>query len=93
VGGVFGGIAITKNNQSKQDCSPTDPNFCNNAGVAIRQDTKTASTISTAAIVVGGVALAGGIVLVATAPSAKKPEAARVELLPWVGGATLRGRF
>ena len=93
VGGVFGGIAISKNNQSKQQCSPADPTFCNDAGVSLREETKTASTVSTAAMVVGGVALAGGVVLFVTAPSGKKPESARVELLPWVGGGALRGRF
>src|SRR5262249_1134827 len=86
VGAGFGVRALNKNSDSKQSCSPTDPNFCNDTGVSLRNDARTAATISTAAIVIGGAAITGGIVLFATAPSAKKPEAARLELAPRAGG-------
>jgi hypothetical protein len=93
VGALFGPQAISKNKESKQNCSPTDPNFCNDVGVAVRADAQRWATASTATIIAGGVLVAGGVVLFATAPSAKKPEGVSVEIAPRVGGLTLRGSF
>jgi hypothetical protein len=69
-----------------------DPSFCNDTGVSLRNDAKTAATISTTAIVLGGAALATGVVLLAVPASAVRSEA-RIELLPHAGGLMLRGRF
>jgi eukaryotic-like serine/threonine-protein kinase len=93
VGAVFGVRAMNKNSASKQDCSPADPNFCNDTGVSLRGDAQTAATISTAALVIGGAAITGGVVLFATTPSGTKPEAARLELAPRPGGLAMQGRF
>jgi hypothetical protein len=93
VSAALGVVTMSKNNSSKQQCSPADPNFCNATGVALRADAITAGNGSTAAIVAGGVLLAGGIVLFATAPSPKSKEAARVEIVPGIGALAFRGRF
>jgi hypothetical protein len=98
VGSALGGLAVSKNSASKQDCSPADPNSCTPAGVALRQVAITTGNASTAAIVVGSALVTTGIVLFATgAPSKKteltKTEGARVEVLPGVGALALRGRF
>jgi hypothetical protein len=93
MGALFGAQAISKNKESKQNCSPTDPNFCNDTGVAVRFEAQKWASASTAGIVIGGAALAGGIVLFATASSAKKPDAARIEIAPRLGGLTLQGSF
>jgi hypothetical protein len=96
VGAVFGARAISKTNDAKPDCSPTDPGFCNDTGVALRGDAKTAGNVSTGAIVAGGVLVAGGIVLLAVPPStpAKAPQGARVEVVvPSIGTIEVRGRF
>jgi serine/threonine-protein kinase len=93
MGALFGAQAISKNKDSKQNCSPTDPNFCNDTGVAVRFEAQKWASASTAGIVIGGAALAGGIVLFATAPSAKQPDAARIEIAPRLGGLTLQGSF
>jgi hypothetical protein len=78
VGAVFGAQAISKNSASKAACSPTDASFCNDMGVTLRQDAKAAGTVSTVGLAVGGVLVAGGVVLVLTAPVAKAKETARV---------------
>jgi hypothetical protein len=92
VGSAFGVSAINKNAQSRQQCSPMDPNFCNDTGVSLRNDAKTSATISTTAVVLGGAAVATGVVLLAVPASATRSEA-RIELLPHAGGLVLRGRF
>jgi hypothetical protein len=89
-GAALGGLALSKNRESKANCSPGDPNFCNNLGAAVRNDAVAFGNGSTAGIVVGGVLLTGGLVIFATAP---KPETARIELLPGIGALTLRGTF
>jgi serine/threonine-protein kinase len=87
IGAVLGAQAISQNNASKAQCSPTDAGFCNDMGAALRGDAKVAGTASTAAIVAGGVMTATGVVLVLTAP------AAQVEVAPQAAGLVLRGRW
>jgi hypothetical protein len=87
VGAISGGVAISQSNTSKANCSPTDPNFCNGAGVSARQGEQSAGTVSTVALVAGGALLAGGAMLVWTAPSGKPSEALKVGLGPWAPGA------
>jgi hypothetical protein len=87
VGAVSGAVAISRSNTSKANCSPTDPNFCNAAGVSARQGEQSAGTVSTVAFVAGGAFLAAGAVLVLTAPSGRTAEAVKVGLVPWAPGA------
>jgi hypothetical protein len=69
VGAVFGLQAMSKNDDSKAQCRPDDPNQCSAKGVGLREDAQSAATVSTIAFGVGGAAVVAGIVLFATAPS------------------------
>ncbi len=73
VGGLFGLRAISKSADSKAYCGqPGNPNLCSPEGVTLREDSRTAGTVSTVAFVVGGVGLAAGAVLWFTAGSGSK---------------------
>jgi hypothetical protein len=93
VGSVFGIEAGSKNSDSKGNCRTTDPNLCNSTGVSQRDDARTFGNISTVAIGVGAAAVVGGVVLWLTAPSHAPARTARVEVVPTLGGAMLRGAF
>ena len=83
VGSAFGLSAISKNKESnEQGCSG---NQCTPGAAEIRRDAQSAGTISTVSFVIGGVALAGGVVLLLTAPRGSSSQAAasaRVALGP-----------
>lgn len=86
VGTIFGLKAKSKNDQSKDNCSKTNPNDCGSSGVALRNQALDAAKVSTAGFIIGGVALAGGVVLFFTAPS-NKPGTAEGPSLRIAGGA------
>jgi hypothetical protein len=98
IGSVFGLKAKSKNDQSKDACSPAEPNRCSNQGVELRDQALNAAKIGTIGMIVGGVGLVGGITLFLTAPS-DKPASARGPSLRIAGGAdgsarvTLGGTF
>jgi tetratricopeptide (TPR) repeat protein len=66
--GVFAGLAASKNRDSKQDCDPDNANRCGTAGVELRDDARSFANLATVAGVLGGVGLAGGLVLYLSAP-------------------------
>jgi hypothetical protein len=70
VGAAFGAVALSKNSQSNAGGHCHDGNQCDGMGFLLRQDARSAGTVSTAFWVAGGVVLAGGIALFLTAPSA-----------------------
>lgn len=69
VGAVFGGMAISRNNASKADGHCDAQSFCDATGKELRLGSYQAATISTVSLVIGSAALAGGVVLILTAPS------------------------
>lgn len=69
VGGILGGLAIGKNGEANGFCRPDAPTLCTAQGVALGQDVKTLGTVSTVALIAGGVIAAGGVALFLTAPS------------------------
>jgi hypothetical protein len=69
VGGGFALSARSKNEDSKSFCRKDDPNRCTAEGVTLREDAQTAGTIATVAFGLGLAAVAGGVVLIVTAPS------------------------
>jgi hypothetical protein len=72
VGAVFGARALAKMATSKLTCTVAEPaDQCDAAGLAARRDVKSAANGSTAALVVGGAALAAGAVVFFTAPAAQ----------------------
>jgi hypothetical protein len=89
VGAFFGAQALSKNSDSKNFCSPQDPNACSTQGLSERQDAKQAATLSTVLIAAGGVALAGGVILWLVAP--KGSAGTRVGVGP--RGVVLQGGF
>jgi hypothetical protein len=70
---VLAALAGGKNSDSKSNCSEDDPNRCGPAGVDQRKDAQSLATAATIATVVGGLALAGGVVLYVSAPDTEDP--------------------
>ena len=92
LGAVFGLGAKSKLDQSNDGhCDHADT--CDPTGLSLRKDASQAAGASTVAFVVGGVALAGGIVVYLTAPRATK--SVGFVVAPTVGGgsAMLRTAF
>lgn len=102
VGFIVGGTAISKYAESNEPGRCDAQNRCDQAGLDIRKDAIGLANISTSLVVVGGVLLAGGVVLWSVAP--KTPEAAataraskgssitaQIEAGP--GGVWLRGKW
>jgi hypothetical protein len=86
VGSVFGVLAIKKNHDSNAG-GHCDSTGCDATGKSLRNEALGDATISTVAFAVGLVAIAGGIVLWATAPSPSVARAGgvrRLELIPSV---------
>jgi serine/threonine-protein kinase len=73
VGGFFGLQAISKNNESEENCRTAT--LCTPTGVALREDAQSAATISTIAVGVGAALAAAGVVLVLSAPSGERTQA------------------
>lgn len=82
VGGVFAGMAASANQDSKTSCDPGDPNRCGPDGVRLRNDAKDYAGAATLGGLLGGLGLAGGLVLYVTAPDAEPglPEGALIGL-------------
>ena len=85
VGAGFGGSAASKLAQSNDAGRCDAQNFCDDTGLALRRDAIGAATISTVGVLAGSALLAGGVVLVLTAPARSAPAGAglaRVTLAP-----------
>jgi hypothetical protein len=95
VGSVLGGLALSKagNLKSGGQCN-ADLSVCNAAGLSLRQSAQTMAHGSTAALVVGGAALAAGVIVFATGgprgPTAPAASGARLMVGP-VAGAEMNG--
>jgi hypothetical protein len=99
-GAVLGMLSITKGNQSNQGGHCNDKSYCDPVGLALRDEALALGDASTAAFILGGAVLVGGIVLVATAPPrgdrkprspSSPPIAAEMRAAP--GGLALTGRW
>ncbi|AKT40540.1 hypothetical protein [Chondromyces crocatus] len=87
VGSYFGASALGK--MSESDDGHCDGNSrCDPVGRQLRQDGRAAGDVSTVLFIAGGVVLAGGIVLFATAPSSK-----RTEVSLGLGSIQMNGTF
>ena len=79
VGVILGAVYGMRVFQKKSDISSQHlcdaAGNCNDAGISAQQDAHRSAAISTVAFVVGGVAVAGGVVLIATSGSPAKPKA------------------
>src|SRR5262249_2816275 len=90
-GAAFGVQAIIKKNESNSVYCLPSTNFCDPAGVQLRNDGVTAGNRSTALGVAGGVAFAGGIPLFLTAP--KAPNRVGTAVVIGARGIEARGRW
>jgi hypothetical protein len=93
VGGVLGGLAISKKSESnKTDCSSVT-NVCSDAGISLRAKAITFGNASTALFIAGGVIAGAGIIVFATAPrgSAQSQTTARLVAGPF--GVGVEGGF
>jgi hypothetical protein len=92
VGSLAGLEAKSKNDQALQPDNCRTSTYCTANGLTLTQDAKSAATFSTIAFIVGGAALATGVVLWITAPTA-----GAIRVAPSVGtsfgGALLDGAF
>jgi hypothetical protein len=96
VSAVFALVANSKNKDSLRLCDKADPNACTSAGVSERNDALSAGDAATVALGLGGAALVAGILLWFTSPSgapATGSSAARVVVLPALGGAVVKGTW
>jgi hypothetical protein len=69
VAAYFGYRAYDLNRRSKAQCRQEDRNACTPAGVGMRDDARTAGTLATVATTSGALLVAGGFVILLTAPS------------------------
>lgn len=90
VGAVFGVRALDKRNDSNANGHCDAHSFCDDVGLGLRREAITAATISTVGFIAGGVALAGGGILLLTAPSSGSA-APRVSMGP--GTLIVTGRW
>jgi serine/threonine-protein kinase len=92
LGTIFGLEAKSKLDDSNAN-GLCQGNACLQQGLNLRQDAKSAATVSTVAFVLGGAAIAGGAVLWFTAPTAAGGVNVGLAPAPSLGGAWLVGRF
>ena len=96
VGGLFGLDAMSKWDDAKSNCR-SGTELCNDKAFSLRDDAKSAATLSTITMGVGGALLVGGLVLFITAPKGGAPKAGAYQLSPVAlsggGGLSFGGTF
>jgi len=92
VGGVFGGLALSKGSQIADECTlGPGGNQCPTAELADENDTAmTHATLSNAFLIGGGVLVAGGVVMILLAPDGGVEVAEGYHLEPTSDGLRLR---
>jgi hypothetical protein len=98
--GAVGGVAVSKYNAAKPECSPSLPNVCTAAGVSQRSSALHLADASTGLVIGGAVAAAAGVTLLVLPPSGSRAATGRmpkIEVSPLAGARTagllLRGRW
>lgn len=93
VGGAFGLVSMSKNDEADAECKPPDHKLCTQKGLDAGEAATQAGNVSTIAFIAGGALALGGAVLWLTAPSG----GTSVGVMPSAGprGASLSftGRF
>lgn len=103
VGSYFGLRTFSKKSDSDDHCGAaigqSDPNRCDQAGVDLREQAKSAGMISTLGFAVGAAGVGTGVILLLTSSGGGTKEKAgrHTQVLPLVGarggGAVIEGRF
>jgi hypothetical protein len=92
VGGAFGVQALHLKSERSKFCDAN--NVCTSGqGLTLDHDARTAATVSTIAMVAGGVVAAGGLVLVLTAPRRSPAPTVGVAFQPGGAQLTMEGRW
>lgn len=94
-GSALGGLALSKNTDSKADNHCDETNACDNEGTKLRLEAQKFGNASTVVFILGGALAATGVILVATSPAAEKKANQPVQAGLWVGptGVAVRGRW
>ena len=95
-GAVFGGRAAARMSDSEALCRKGEPDRCQAQGLSLREEADSAATASNVAFAIGGIALAGGVLLFATAGLGKDraaTTAVRVGATPRGASMSLSGRW
>jgi len=90
VGSVFGLLAASQSSDADEHC---EGQYCTVTGLAAHDDAETSALVSTIAFGVGAAALAAGLVVVLSAPSAPDEADSALWLHPLVGGLGMGGLF
>lgn len=93
VGAVTGAISLSMTGELKGICN--DQGLCPESARSNLDTANALAHASTATFVIGGLAAAAGVVLLAVESKPASPRAGSVSVQPWIslGGAGLRGRF
>lgn len=93
-GAILGGLAISKNDASKENGMCDARNVCNQMGLDLRNESLTFGNASTALIAVGGALAATGVILVAIGGKSKKDkETAETSILVGPTQLGVHGRW
>lgn len=93
LGTIFGLKASSNWSDAQDKCAP-GACFQKAEAESLKSDASSAGTISTIGFIVGGAALASGIVLLVTAPSSSSPsKTTGIRIVPTAGGAMAAGVF
>jgi len=92
-GGFLGLKARDLNQQSLQHCLANEPNACDQQGASLRGQAQNYGNAATAAAIGGGALIATGVVLLLTAPSAKREVHVGGWLSPAGSGVFVRGNL
>jgi hypothetical protein len=93
IGTGFTFTAKSKYDDSLHKCDPGNHNSCDPSGVAERNTARSDGNVATVAMGLGLAAVAGGVVIWLTSPSASSAQSASVGVSPSLGGAMVSGRW
>ena len=83
IGAVYGLKAFSTNDDALAHCrDAADAKRCDPTGLSLTDEARTQATLSTVLVALGGVALAGGLVLYVIAPRAQ-PTVGRLRVIPY----------
>lgn len=93
MGAVLGGLSLSRGGDSRRDNHCNAQSVCDPVGLASRNEARAMGDGSTAAFIAGGVMLAGGLVLVITAPATPKKEQRSIHIEVASNGIRIGGTW
>lgn len=94
VGAITGGLTLAKAGDMKAHCSP-DVSYCDPTGLDLHKSATLLANVANAGLIVGGVALAAGVIVFVTAPKATTGEDDKPKVAVSVGaqGFSVKGAW